>query len=76
MIMFLTIILSTILVAVVVSVIGLIFYPEIKEAFTITIPENVQQIQDDLTENDELEDVLEEEIEMGSGSGEASNETN
>ena len=55
------IILSTILVIAVITIIGLIFYPEIKEAFTVTIPENMEQIKDDVNagnkqENEEIQD--------------------
>ena len=55
------IILSTILTIAVIAVIGLIFYPEIKEAFTVTIPENMEQIKDDVNagnkqESEEIQD--------------------
>ena len=63
------VIISTILVIAVISVIGLIFYPEIKEAFTVTIPENVEQIKNDVKAEDKIE-----ESETGSGTSTDKNE--
>lgn len=61
------IVLSTILVIAVIAVISLIFYPEIKEAFTVTIPENMEQIRNDVNAN-------EKEDKETSGSGQISGE--
>ena len=61
------VIISTIFVVAVIAVISLIFYPEIKEAFTVTIPENMEQIRNDVNA-DEKEDK------ETSGSGQISGE--
>lgn len=49
------IIFTTILVIGILAVIGLIFYPEFKKLATVTIPENIEQIEQDINNSNKIE---------------------